>query len=221
MRDYVENTEDPKVVNTNAEHSNQAETRGTDTNRTKPDTDRAGMDASNMNQAGIGDLSVCIPASIPPEGYGTFCNVSKTPKEWCEEGDSISAVSTIQSGREKIQTMYEAMNCYLQAAIAEESVSILRRICKYVDEIISVTRTGQYQDIKEILKWAVFNLKLRILWKEAELMKNSKSPVDGSYIFAELRILSLIFEGKTIEDFQVVDLKRMSSILKRKFGSCF
>lgn len=157
---------------------------------------------------------------ISQEGYGTFISSSSHDELWMQ-AEKLKAKADLLSGADSVLQHIAVLGLYMDAISkmgpTEELLMLrLTHISKFLDGVISHARRNRLDEHKKVLKWALFNIKLNLLFKQSGKLGNEE-PTEGlNYLCSEIKLLEFLYNSRDIQLYEIIPLEMLMNGITTK-----
>lgn len=163
---------------------------------------------------------------ISVEGYGTLIQGPSRAEQYFLTAESAQKALRDNDSEEAIPKYIQALYLYIRAQSASTSTNVdfllrLKKLCKYIDEILVLARKYGLSNLKNVLKWTVFNLKLQYLFMEVNYFEKKDCPKTQEYLARELNILGMIFCSRPPGVFTLLPIHELEAEIRQRLAGGF
>lgn len=173
----------------------------------------------------LSTMDMYCNVSITAEGYGSILEEYSPLSNYFAQAESLRKCADKNATREAISDYMESLLLYVRALTFSNEephayAARIRQICKFVDEILAHARKYDMQHLKNILKWATFNMKTQLLFIEVGSFSTSNDPKALSYLINEVKTLSYLFASRGFRDFTLVGIESLEAETRQRLSGC-
>ncbi|ELA42933.1 uncharacterized protein VICG_00248 [Vittaforma corneae ATCC 50505] len=163
---------------------------------------------------------------VSPEGYGSFISARDSfhgPLEPLHvQAKLLKSEADAANSKDSVQLYLESLFCYLriQAQMSKSDMKVylnmLKFVIKFTEHIHSQAGKYNCSQVAKALEWALFNLKLFKLIKDADFLPKNIDAGLYRYVIDVIKGLDVYYDSKSPESIEIVPIERIEEGIKKR-----
>lgn len=159
---------------------------------------------------------------ITPEGYGSFITPAESPNDPLSKAKEFKSKADTLNNKESITLYLNSLFYYFKEQQRTEKediktyLSMLKFVIKLTEHTIAHSKKFEEHKTASALEWALFNLKLIKLMKEADILSKIPDMQFYMYIIDTLKSMEVYRNSNKTECIELVEIEDLEDGIKKR-----